>query len=282
MLILSAAVSNYLSLLIISGLFGLELDQVMKMIFDLEDKRQVLALKVHNTLSALGTWLFASWFFLRFKHWKLKSFVQIRRPVSSIHWLYAVLIFVGALFVSSYLIQVNSKIPFFQGMQEEASDISSAKILEKMLIMDTPMDLIGNLFFLALVPAVMEEIFFRGVFQNLLIKSTGNFHLAIAITSLLFAAVHLNPIQFLPMLFLAAMLGYSYYFSGSIWISVLIHFLNNGIAVILNYYKGSSGFAQELVEDKYEPSILIVLISLSACFYFLYRMSRWKGGQAHE
>ncbi|MCC6818458.1 MAG: CPBP family intramembrane metalloprotease [Bacteroidia bacterium] len=282
MLILSAAVSNYLSLGLISLVFNLEFSQVIQMVFDLDNPTHILALKVHNALSAIGTWLFSAWFFLYFKRWNFKNFIKTDVPVFKMDWIYALLIIIGSVFVTSFLIEINGKIPFFQELNEQSKDLSSTRIISKMLEMHVFNDLLINLFFLAIVPAVLEEVFFRGLFQNLLIKSTGNIHIGIAITSLLFAAVHLNPIQFIPMLFLAAMLGYAYHFSGSIWISILIHFLNNGSAVVLNYYQDTNEIAKALVEDNYHPPIYLVIIGLAVCLFILYKMSVRKGEGIYE
>lgn len=281
MLVLCAALFNYISLFAISVLFRLNFDDLRQMIFDLDQPNQMLAFKVHNAFSSIGTWVFTAWFFLYFKRWRFGSFIRTNGPVNKIDWAYILLVLVGGTFVSAYLIQINSKIPFFTYLQDQMED-GTGSLMNKILVMNSTGDLMTNLLFLALVPAITEEIFFRGLFQNLLIKSTGNHHLGIAITSMLFAGIHLNPTQFISMLFLAAMLGYTYYYSGSIWISIFLHFANNALAVLVNYYYNSSVMAKELADDKFNPNLIVVLGSFSLCMAALYFMSKRKEKDIYE
>ncbi len=281
MCIVGANIFNYLSLMGISFLFGLDFNDVKNMIFDLNQPKQIMAFKIYNTTSAIWAWGFSAWFFLYFKKWRFASFVKTAKPVYSIDWIYMLVITVCATIVSAYLITVNSNLPLFKNMQEQMNDGSGA-ILKKMLEMQGPADLLLNIFFLALVPAVFEEIFFRGVLQNLLIKGSGNVHLGVAVTSLIFAAIHLHPVQFLAMLFLAAMLGYLYHYSGSIWLSIGLHFLNNALAVTLNYYENDFIIAKELVEDRYQPHLIIVIVCFAICMFVLNRMSIRKEKDIYE
>ncbi|MCZ2140427.1 MAG: CPBP family intramembrane metalloprotease, partial [Bacteroidia bacterium] len=55
------------------------------------------------------------------------------------------------------------------------------------------------------------------------------------ITALVFSAIHGQFYGFIPRLILGAVLGYVYVFSGSIWIPIIMHFVNNGFAVVCSY-----------------------------------------------
>lgn len=258
MLILCGTVFNYLSLYIISLLFNLSFADVSHMIFDTESKDQILALKLHNTFTSLGTWLFTSWFFLAFRGYSFRNFIQINPPGKKVFWVYFIIIFVSSIYVSSYLLHFNSQIEFFKDVSSAIEGTLPKGIMKKMLVMDGLGDFAMNIFFIALVPAVLEEIFFRGVLQNLLSKSMG-VHVGVIITSIIFAGVHLNPLQIIPMFFLAATLGYVYHYSGSIYSSILIHFLNNSLAVAAYYYSSRSALAKDLVNDAYVPQLVTVI-----------------------
>lgn len=281
MCIVGASILNYISLIGIAYVFNLDFNAVKNMAFDLDSSRELMAFKVYNTTSALWAWGFSAWFFLYFKRWRFSTFVQSNLPKHKIDWAYLLLMAFGATIVSAFLVTINSELPFFKHLQEKMND-STGPILRKMLDMHGLSDLLLNVFFLALIPAVFEEIFFRGVLQNLLIKATGNLHIGVVITSLIFAAIHLNPIQFLPMLFLAAMLGYLYHFSGSIWLSIGLHFLNNALAVTINYYKNDYVVAEEMAEDKYQPHLIFVIVCFAICMFVLNRMSNRKERDIYE
>lgn len=83
----------------------------------------------------------------------------------------------------------------------------------------------------ALVPAVAEELLFRGVVQPALIKRIGP-TLGIVLTALLFAFNHLNPWMFVPLFIVGTLFGFLAYKTGTFWAGALAHFGNNLLAII--------------------------------------------------
>lgn len=92
-------------------------------------------------------------------------------------------------------------------------------------------DLIVSLIILALLPALFEELFFRGALQNIFIKWWKKPLLAILISSLIFSLIHGSIYLFLSRLVLGLALGFMYYETKNIWVNIIAHFLNNAIAV---------------------------------------------------
>ncbi len=87
----------------------------------------------------------------------------------------------------------------------------------------------------ALMPALFEEFFLRGLLFGTL-RHVLDKHMAIAIVSGLFTIMHLQYPWYLLLLFilpLGVLLGYARANTGSIWTSVLLHFLNNAISLAL-------------------------------------------------
>jgi membrane protease YdiL (CAAX protease family) len=112
---------------------------------------------------------------------------------------------------------------------------TAAAATEKMLNVDTIGGLLANLLIIALIPAVGEELTFRGVLQQSLTRGIKNPHVAILLSAALFSFIHFQFYGFLPRMFLGILLGYMFYITGSLWTSILMHFLNNGTAVVLYY-----------------------------------------------
>jgi uncharacterized protein len=100
----------------------------------------------------------------------------------------------------------------------------------------TPMGLIGNLFTIAFLAAFVEELFFRGMLQQTLTEAKLNHHIAIWITAAVFSAIHIQFYGFLPRMFLGAILGYLFFYTGSIWVSIAAHFVNNALVVLVGYF----------------------------------------------
>jgi len=95
-------------------------------------------------------------------------------------------------------------------------------------------DFIANIAIMAMLPAIGEEMLFRGVFQRLFAELTRNIHWGIIISSLLFSFFHFEFYGFLPRFLLGIMFGYLFAWTASIWIPMLAHFTNN--AIIVGYY----------------------------------------------
>lgn len=127
--------------------------------------------------------------------------------------------------------------------EEEAALLS-----ERFLSVDTISGLLINLFMIALLPALGEEMVFRGVLQPLFIRLIKNVHLGIFIAALVFGVMHLQFYGLLPRLVLGLFLGYFYFYSGSLWVPVLMHFLNNGTAVVV-YFLHHNGFIEMEMEN---------------------------------
>ncbi|MFC3561348.1 CPBP family intramembrane glutamic endopeptidase [Pedobacter jamesrossensis] len=116
------------------------------------------------------------------------------------------------------------------------SEESAMKMTIQLLTMRNNWDFIVNLVMIAVLPAIGEELMFRGGVQRSINKMFGNHHAAIWISAIIFSAIHMQFYGFVPRLLLGAGFGYLYYFSGSIWYAMLAHFLNNAYAVCAALY----------------------------------------------
>lgn len=131
--------------------------------------------------------------------------------------------------------------PAFQKLEDymKALEETAKATTEKMLNVDTIGGFLLNLLIIALIPAVGEELTFRGVLQQSLTRRM-NPHLAILVSAAVFSFIHFQFYGFLPRMFLGLLLGYMFYVSGSLWTSIVMHFVNNGSVVVL-YYLNAKG-----------------------------------------
>ena len=114
---------------------------------------------------------------------------------------------------------------------------------ERMLNVDTIGGLLFNLVVLALIPAIGEEMTFRGTLQQALTRGMKSPHPAIILTAAIFSFIHFQFYGFLPRMFLGILLGYMFYITKSLWTSITMHFVNNGTAVVL-YYLNNKGIIE--------------------------------------
>jgi sodium transport system permease protein len=143
---------------------------------------------------------------------------------------------------------------------------SLVKALEKLVMLeDASASLWKLLLVIAITPAVCEELLFRGLILSGL-RRYGQWP-AIIISALLFALAHASIYRLLPTFCLGLMLGYIVVKTGSIYCSMLMHALNNGIAVTLARSKdfGERFGLSEATQVPWSitlPAIAVVVIGL--------------------
>ena len=138
----------------------------------------------------------------------------------------------GALNESVKLPESLKSIEDWMRFKEDAAK----NIIEKFLMDGRYHILLYNIFLIAILPAVGEELIFRGVLQNIFVKWTGNIHAGIIITGLLFSFIHFQFYGFFPRALLGILFGYLLYWSGSIWVPIFAHFVNNAISVVFYFF----------------------------------------------
>ena len=114
--------------------------------------------------------------------------------------------------------------------------------------------IVGLFLCVALLPALSEEWLFRGYIQSRLLKRWHPFW-AIAVSSLLFAGFHMDPVHVIAVLPLGLWLGTITYFSGSIIPAMIAHAYNNALSIVATVYLGSEAMNSEFAS----PENVIVL-----------------------
>lgn len=127
---------------------------------------------------------------------------------------------------------------FFRQMEEEA-----ALLTKRFMQADNVWVMMINMGLMAVLPALAEEMSFRGVLQQLL--SGMRTHVAIWLTAVIFSAIHMQFYGFIPRMLMGALFGYVFVWTGSLWVPIVMHFVNNGMAVLLYYILSSKGVAMD-------------------------------------
>lgn len=136
-------------------------------------------------------------------------------------------------------------------------------------------DLALLLFTSALIPAIVEELFFRGVVQQLFSDWTKKPLAAVWLSATVFAALHFDLAEMPAILLAGLFLGYAFHLTGSLHTSILMHFVFNGSSILLGYIaQHNAAFAA------WEPSGLVVAASFALGFIFLGLLFRF--GRANQ
>lgn len=134
-------------------------------------------------------------------------------------------------------------------------------------------DFMINILIVAVVPAVAEELFFRGVLQQLIKEASKSSHLAVWMTAVLFSAFHFDITGFIPRVLLGALLGYVFLWSGNLLVSMTGHFINNAAQVVLVYLFQTGNISYDASGDEPTPFYITVIFTLAmiATIYFFYK-----------
>ena len=116
------------------------------------------------------------------------------------------------------------------------SDRELDQTTKKFLKMSNYSDLLFNILLIAIIPAIGEELVFRGYLQKKISNRISNIHISICITAIIFSAIHFHFQAFIPRFILGLVLGYLFVWSKSIWLPILAHFINNFQALIVSFF----------------------------------------------
>ena len=189
----------------------------------------------------------------------------------------------GPLLELSAELNKSMKLPdFLKGLEQWmlSKELQMAEMTKQMLKMDTVGILLFNILMLAVIPAIGEELIFRGCLQKIFAKWSGNKHVAIWVTAIVFSAIHVQFYGFLPRMLLGALFGYLLIWSGTIWIPILGHFVNNAVAVLTAYVYQQKGISLDKLDQPDPVAFYIYIISFlafSALLWTFYSISlRYK------
>jgi len=171
---------------------------------------------------------------------KTTAFYGFKKPKTEL-MLIVLLLMICAMPVLEWITLLNQKMVLpdaFKGIEKWMKDAEDQgmKTTIALLKMDHIGMLMINLGMIALLPAVAEELLFRGGLQHAFGRMFRNHHVAIWVSAFIFSAIHMQFYGFFPRLFLGATFGYLYFWSGSLWYAMFGHFINNGYAVCAAWY----------------------------------------------
>jgi len=246
---------------------------------NLGDPTLIEGMKMMQLFSALGLFVvppFVYGLFTSKKALKSLGLKSFPKPINYV----LILIFMTVLTpFLSWIIELNAAMvlpDFMSGIEQWMRE--SEQNAEQMTKAFLTFNGIGSLFYVliivAVVPAIGEELLFRGVLQKVFINWTKNAHIGIWISAILFSALHMQFFGFFPRLLLGLLFGYIFYWSKSLWLPILGHFINNGTVVIVSYLypetlnETSSPFGEDAM------SIIIYLVSFAVTSIVFY--SIWK------
>jgi hypothetical protein len=207
---------------------------------DYGNPQNVAALKYFQIVSQLGVFILPAILFVIFTDDHFTEYLGLNRGLRKLSSIFGFIVLIVARPFVNWLVDINNSIhlPAFLERIENwmrESEESAGRLTDAFLSTDQWGGFLINLFMIAGLAAIGEELIFRGILVRLFREWTGNVHLAVIIPALLFSAMHLQFYGFFGRVLLGIILGYLFIWSGSLWVPILLHFLNNAMAVILAF-----------------------------------------------
>ncbi len=275
-LLLSTAAMAFAAEQLTKLIFGMDIKALREIPLEQFTIAQSNAYKFSHVFTPIGFMLAAIVCAIVFR----KNFLEFTGLKNKSTWMILglSLVFFGAcLPVISALIIYNGQAQFPPEIQNYFTELEalSDHIYGLVLKYNTGGSLLVNILIMSVLPAIGEEIFFRGILMRVSINVTRNVHAGIIISALIFAGLHLQPFKFIPMVALAALFSYIYYRSGSLWIPILLHAVNNAMVVIADWYTKTTGETSALDSDFNLPPIYLIssVVFAAGALYLLWKNS---------
>ena len=262
--------------------FDVSMEKLMGSLQDFSDQENIAFLKYFQILQTLGLFIIpAILLALLFFKQGLKQFgFQEKTTITTLGWVVVIMLF--GLPVINVFAELNSgmKLPsslssletILKNMEESAAQLTNA-----FLSTNTLSGLLVNLLMIAVLPAIGEELFFRGLIQRFFINWTKIPWMGIVLGAFLFSFMHLQFYGFIPRMYMGIIFGLIYYWTGSMWLPIFAHFINNGTAVMIYYF-----FGKEVAENKFdtlgtqEGNWYFFVFSLVFVFVALWQIAKEK------
>ena len=203
-------------------------------------------LRILQISSTIGLFIMGPLVYAKIDNYKVGEYFRFKTKINPLLILLTILLVFFSLPLLDYIANLNQKMAlphFLQNVETwmKAKELEASQLIEKILVMKSFQDLGINLLMIAILPAIGEELMFRGTLQHIFTTLFKNAHVAIWITAILFSAIHLQFFGFFPRMFLGVLFGYMFFWGKNIWLPILAHFLVNGTQVIIAFKMQQEG-----------------------------------------
>lgn len=241
--------------------------------FSVDSTPQVrIGMYVLLAVSQLGTFLIPSALFAYAAHPKPLQYLGLRKPQRGIHWVIVTVLAIAAIPTVSGIAGLFDMIPLSEGL--EASKAKFEAQQKALLNITTPGEFITTMITIAVIAPIGEELTFRGIMLRFAAKKMiGSIFWPIMLTAVLFAILHGNIVGTPSLIISGMLLGYIYYLTGSLWLSMFAHAIVNGSQAAILYLGRDNADIVQMMESNDVPWGLFLtgVAVFIASFYWLWK-----------
>ena len=262
---------------------GVPINEMMTIINDSDSVANLNLMRYLQSLFAIGFFIipafFAAWLFsgTAIGYFGLRQSASVKWFGATLLFMLTVIPFINLLALLNEMIVLPESLSGIEQIMKNMEE-SARRSVQLFVNVDSVGGMLFNIFMLAILPAVGEELIFRGLLHKIFLQWTGNIYITVILTGFLFSLMHLQFYGFFPRWLLGVILGYMLVWSGTIWIPVFAHFLQNFIAVFLSWliYKGTVPEEIEVFGSKWaEIPITIITALICAGLLWTMRQKKW-------
>ena len=210
---------------------------ILSMETDIMNPKYYSAVMWVQAISTFFMFFLPIYFFALICYRNPSKFIGFNTHFNSRQVLLVLVILVLTFPLSGALAELNKIIPIPKTLEIKFKAMESSREAQEAVLININSfsRYIFSMIIIGLLPAVFEEVCFRGGLQNILTRWFNGPWMAIILTAIIFSAIHVSYYGFLVRFALGVVLGLVFYYSGSLWLNILVHFLYNGLQVTALY-----------------------------------------------
>jgi membrane protease YdiL (CAAX protease family) len=157
-------------------------------------------------------------------------------------------------------IQLPAWLSVFEVWAQE-NEATLQKITALLTSFDSLIELGVGVLVIGIIPAIGEELLFRGLVQNICHKLTHNSHLAIGISAFIFSAIHLQFYGILPRFLLGVLFGYIYWWTKDLLFPIVAHLFNNTCVLLMLFLHQQNIITQDISTLQAPPGPVLIFFA---------------------
>lgn len=269
---LSSLVFSFVGVKLVYAFFGIPANELSEP--NLLNNNHIRAYKLLIFFSHLGTFIIPSFLFVyALKDSFVNFFVQKRLSLQTL--LILPILLIGVTLLSEWGLFLNQQIDFEVISSTLANNIKVGQAERDLMLAafigGTWESFFINVLLISIIPAIGEELTFRGVLQPLFIKLSDKKHVSIIFVAFVFAFIHFQFLDFLPRFILGVVYGYVFYYSKNILTTILLHFFNNFLALLLVFYTVRTN--EELIIES-NGNVFVLILGVSFTIWGIYILKK--------
>jgi membrane protease YdiL (CAAX protease family) len=285
LILASAFLTFFVGILLAIPIFGRDILMLISQAATMETPHDIALLKYLQVVSQTGIFIIPAIVFAALMSGRLWQYLQLSSLPDGRQMVAVFFLVFTILPGINWLMEINASLslpPWLQGIESwmRTSEEEAARLTEAFLATTTPGGLAVNLFIVALMAAIGEELLFRGILQKIFTRWFGSVHWGVLVTSVLFSIFHLQFFGFLPRLLLGVLFGYMLVWSGSLWLPILAHFINNASAVLVYYFYNRGDIttpADDFGSTENLPLLMLSLAASAGLMFVIYQYRKTIG-----